>query len=100
MNTVFSIMLMAYTASLVVHFVVASMAIDTMQKTMARRGSLPRSLMSIKAPQWPYSSRSIDHQRPSDVSSKSIPSSAALGILVGCATFIIKLPSPKFPAIL
>ena len=41
MNTVFSIMLMAYTASLVVHFVVASMAIDTMQKTMARRGSLP-----------------------------------------------------------
>ena len=42
MNTVFSIMLMAYTASLVVHFVVASMAIDTMQKTMARRGSLPR----------------------------------------------------------
>lgn len=42
MNTVFSIMLTAYTASLVVHFVVASVAIDTMQKTMARRGALPR----------------------------------------------------------
>ena len=35
-------MLMVYTASVAVHFIVASAAIDTMQKTMAKRGSLPR----------------------------------------------------------
>ena len=42
MNTVFSIMLMAYTASLVVHFVVASMAIDTMQKNHGAKGVFAR----------------------------------------------------------